>query len=84
MKCQIGWIDDRGNPTYDSNEAVYMAHSHEPKWLVETGHPENRIIGYKPEITQSFPCCQEHYNRVQKDWLYGRGGSWEFELLAKE
>jgi hypothetical protein len=69
MKCQIRWIDEKGKPTPDENDAVAMAHFHKPIWSVPTGAPDNRIMGYSDEIQESFPICQAHLDMVKLNFV---------------
>jgi hypothetical protein len=80
MKCKIQWIDDKGKPTPDENDAVMMAHYHTPIWGVPG--PNNRIIGYSEEIQESFPICAEHYARVAYSFRPPVGG-WTFTPIAE-
>lgn len=64
MNCQIKWIDKNGKSTADENQAVAMAHFHKPLWLHPHGGIDNRVVGYSPEIQDSFPICQEHLATV--------------------
>jgi hypothetical protein len=68
MKCKIQWIDDRGQPTPDDNEAVAIAHYHKAIWLLPSGGPGNKIIDYSDEIKVSFPICQEHLDKMKPSW----------------
>ena len=81
MQCQIQWIDDNGKPTPDDNDAIMMAHSHKPKWLLSSGGPGNKQVGYEEEIQQSFPICEKHYASVSPNMRYPRG-MWEFSLIS--
>lgn len=74
MKCQVSWVDVKGQPTPDENEAVMMAHFHEPIW--GTPGPNNRIQGYGA-IRESLPICAEHYAMVDASFRLPRGG-WSF------
>jgi hypothetical protein len=74
MKCQVQWINTQGKHTPDDNDAVMMAHFHEPIW--GTPGPNNRIQGYG-DIRESFPICAEHYAMVDASFRLPRGG-WTF------
>ena len=76
--CMIQWIDQEGNPTPDSNEAVMMAFCHDSRWLIPSGSSDNKIVGYTDKIQQSFPICAEHYARVTPSMRYENGGAWSF------
>ncbi len=80
MKCQISWIDANGKPTPDENDAVMMAHFHEPIWGQPS--PDNRIVGYG-EVRDSFPICAEHYARVDYHFRFPVGG-WTFTPIDSE
>jgi hypothetical protein len=77
MKCQIQRIDEKGKPTSDDNDAVMIAHAHEPKWSLPCGGLGNKIIGYSAEIRDSFPICAAHYARVTHTMRFPAGG-WSF------
>lgn len=82
MKCQVQWIDPKtGKFTPDDNEAVMMAHFHEPIW--GTPGPDNSIKGYSDKIQDSFPICAEHYARVDRHFRPPLGG-WTFEPISDE
>lgn len=76
MKCQVSWVDEHGKPTPDENDAVMMAHFHEPIW--GTPGPGNKIQGYSEKVRESFPICAQHYARVDATFRMPRGG-WTFE-----
>lgn len=83
MKCQVGWIDAKGKSTFDENEAVMMAHYHEPIWKTPTGSPDNCIVGYSETIRESYPICAEHYRMVTYQFRPPVGG-WTFTPIEKE
>lgn len=76
-KCQVRWIDSKGQLTPDTNNAVMMAHFHEPIWQLPAGGPGNHIVGYSDVIRESFPICAVHYARVDASFRPPRGG-WTF------
>jgi len=83
MKCQVRWIDIKGQPTPDENDAVMMAHYHESIWATPTGSPDNHIIGYSETIRESFPICAAHYAMVNDSFRLPKGG-WTFTPLGDE
>ena len=78
MKCQVEWINSKGQFTPDNNDAVMMAHFHEPIWGFGTTH-RRHIEGYGA-IRDSFPICADHYAMVDDSYKLPRGG-WSFTPL---
>jgi hypothetical protein len=80
MKCQVRWINAQGQPTPDDNDAVMMAHFHEPIWGTPVHSPNNRIQGYSHTVRESFPICAKHYAMVDASFRFPRGG-WTFSPI---
>jgi hypothetical protein len=81
MKCQVRWINIKGEPTPDTNDAVMMAHFHEPIWGIPG--PNNKIQSYDAnKIQESFPICADHYAMVDASFRFPRGG-WTFTPIAE-
>ena len=57
MQCEIQWIDDAGNPTPDSNEAVARIRAN--------AHPYNFVL--LPQ-SREFACCAEHLKQMPDNW----------------
>jgi hypothetical protein len=55
MKCECKWIDDKGNDTPDSNEAIALAVCYNPVSFGEKG-------------SDPFPICLEHAQRKSRWW----------------
>src|SRR5882724_9122171 len=81
MKCQVRWVNAQGKPTPDENDAVMLAHYHEPIW--GTPGPGNCIQGYSDKIRESFPICAAHYAMVDASVRKPRGG-WTFTRIEDE
>jgi hypothetical protein len=82
MKCQIEWIDSRGKPSPDHNDAVMIARFHESIWSHPNGHPNNRIIGYSETIRSEFPICQVHLDTVRPEIRFP-AGAWSFRPIGE-
>ncbi len=69
--CEIKWIDDAGNPTRDTNPAIYR---------VRTKARVQQIAGRGVRFEQSqwFNCCAEHFKRMSNPGME----IWECEPLA--
>jgi hypothetical protein len=81
MKCQVKWVNAQGQLTPDTNDAVMMAHFHEPIWGAPG--PNNHIHGYDATvIRESFPICAAHYAMVDASFRLPRGG-WTFTPIAE-
>jgi hypothetical protein len=80
MKCQVKWVNAQGRLTPDTNDAVMMAHFHEPIW--GTPGPNNKIQGYSATVRESFPICAAHYAMVDASFRLPRGG-WTFTPIAE-
>jgi hypothetical protein len=75
MKCKIQWVNSEG-PTPDENEAVMIAHFHKPLMMFPASV-------YGEEIQESFPICQNHYERVEPRFRLENGGGWTFTPIEK-
>jgi hypothetical protein len=67
MKCRIQWIDERGNPTPDDNEAI--------------GYAVNTQQVGKATSVRRYPICAEHKARMpsepyKDEYMYS---AWHFE-----
>lgn len=82
MKCQVKWIDEHGQPTPDENDAVMIAHFHEPLRSLAS-YSSNLIVSYSEAIQSSFPICAAHYARVDASYRFPRGG-WTFTPITKD
>ena len=80
MKCQVKWVNAQGQLTPDTNDAVMMAHFHEPIW--GTPGPNNKIQGYSAMVRESFPICAAHYAMVDASFRLPRGG-WTFTPIPE-
>jgi len=72
--CLIQWIDAKGEPTPDTNDAAVWIQLHEDP---------SPHTGYQREIGAPIPCCLKHLVRMPTD------GRWkivgmprDFELVA--
>lgn len=54
-KCGCSWIDSKGNPTPDTNDAIAMAVCFDPRSFGEKG-------------SDPFPICEEHAKQKGKFW----------------
>lgn len=79
MKCQVRWINERGQSTPDDNDAVMMAHFHIANRVM--GYAD--VLSYSDEIQESFPICAEHYSRVDASFRFPRGG-WTFTPIKDD
>lgn len=70
MKCQIQWIDDKGNPTPDENEAVGHVYVEEHVYIRPDG------TGVKIDRSKDFGICADHLKRFHDDHLLGH--NWVF------
>ncbi len=68
--CQIKWIDSAGNPTPDSNPAIYRVRT---KSRVEQHHGRALQFGE----SQWFNCCAEHFKRMSDPGME----IWDCEVL---
>jgi hypothetical protein len=59
-RCEIQWIDSKGNPTPDTDEAVCLAVS-----------TMDYIASGAPREVRKFPCCAKHAEELGT--LVGRG-----------
>lgn len=55
LTCGCAWIDSKGAPTPDTNDAIAMAVCHDPASFGEKG-------------SDPFPICLEHAERKTKYW----------------
>lgn len=66
-KCEIGWVDHNGAPTYDSNDAVCVAVS-----TIESG-PQ----GAESANVRRYGCCEAHAKQL--DQLVAKGADRVFD-----
>jgi hypothetical protein len=71
--CEIGWIDDRGQPTYDDNPAIGHVQA-----IARSEWHHGRKIDFP--ASRWFPICAEHAKQL------GAPGMeiWMFKPLAGE
>lgn len=61
LKCACQWIDSKGEPTPDHNDAIAMAVCYDPSDF--GGGPIHGEKGSEP-----FPICEEHASQKSKWW----------------
>jgi hypothetical protein len=67
MKCKIQWIDEKGAPTPDDNEAIGVAVC----WAVD--HGERTLLG----DGKSIPICAKHAARLKEHHISWPGTAHE-------
>jgi hypothetical protein len=58
-KCEIQWIDDKGKPTPDDNDAIGLCRTIERDELIA-----GRVVHFP--ASQWFYICATHYERLVK------------------
>lgn len=66
-KCKIQWIDDRGQPTPDSNEAIGAART-----IARDEMIGGRLVHF--DASDWFPICADHAKRLNDLGMH----IWEF------
>lgn len=73
MKCEIQWVNDKGEPTPDSNEAVCQ---------VRLGKRVLQVVhgGVELPETQWWYCCADHATRLNRSGME----AWQRRELTEE
>ncbi len=72
-KCEIRWIDRRGNPTSDSNDAIQLART-----IKRDEEFHGTMLHH--EASDWFPICAEHSKRLSEPGM----DIWETKPLEKD
>jgi hypothetical protein len=80
LKCECQWINERGEKTPDTNNAVAIAIHYQV--LLSNPGSSFKVLGYSDKVSQRFPICQAHLDEAKRLGLDMSDG-WKFISLGE-
>jgi hypothetical protein len=79
MRCEVQWINCKGEPTPDENEATHLVHV-----LDKSGNRDGRCYLVCPDHLRNLLVGKHHEDACRHYSQYSPARAWDWELLPPE